>query len=190
MNDVSIPPMVGLAAFSGTGKTTLLLQLIPLLTGTGLKLAVVKHAHHSFDVDEPGKDSFEIRKAGAAQTLVASQRRWALMTEHSQPREPQLQELVQQLDTSHLDLIVVEGFKQEHFPKIELRRKGLDHPPLYTRDPSVIALATDEGDVRLQRPLPLLDINQPAQIAHFILKTFFPHRAELREQLRHGLERS
>ncbi|MFL6712642.1 MAG: molybdopterin-guanine dinucleotide biosynthesis protein B, partial [Sulfurifustis sp.] len=113
------PPILGIAAYSGTGKTTLLRKILPQLRGRGLRVAVVKHAHHSFDTDVPGKDSYELRKAGAVQMLVASRHRWALITETGDANEPRLDELLGQLDQSNLDLILVEGFKAEAFPKIE-----------------------------------------------------------------------
>ncbi|HXZ45683.1 MAG TPA: molybdopterin-guanine dinucleotide biosynthesis protein B, partial [Pseudolabrys sp.] len=99
--------MLGFAAYSGTGKTTLLRQLLPLLKARGLRVGVVKHAHHSFDTDIPGKDSYELRKAGAAQMLVASRRRWALVTETASAREPRVEEMLRHLDQASLDLIVI-----------------------------------------------------------------------------------
>lgn len=165
-------PTLGFAAYSGTGKTTLLTRLIPLLRQRGVRLAVVKHAHHAFDIDKPGKDSYELRKAGAVQTLVASKRRWALVTETEAEREPTLDDLVQRLDHGCLDLIMVEGFKHVAFPKIELHRASLDKPFLFPDDPSVIALACDQPTVPDLAPRPLLDINQPQQIVDFIHDQF------------------
>lgn len=166
------PPMVGFAAYSGTGKTTLLLKLIPLLRLKNLKMAVIKHAHHGFEVDHPGKDSFELRKADACQMLISSARRKALITEFDpSDAEPTLLDLVNDLDLSRTDLILVEGFKREHLPKIELHRRALNKPYLYPDDGDIIALAVDHA-VQTD-DLPLLDINQPQQIADFIYQNIF-----------------
>jgi len=162
-------PILGFAAFSGTGKTTLLIKLLPLLTQRGLRVGMIKHAHHSFDVDTPGKDSYELRRAGAAQVLIASRQRWALMVETKRPEEPALDELVAALQQDSLDLILVEGFKQTHFPKIELHRPSLGHPLLYAGDPAIIAVATD-APLQETPPLPLLDLNRPEQVADFIVE--------------------
>ena len=152
---------------SGTGKTTLLKQLIPLLADRGIRLGVIKHAHHNFDIDKPGKDSFELRKAGARQMLVASSRRWALMTETGDHDEPQLDYLLGRLDPDGIDLVLVEGFKRVPFPRIELHRPSLGYSLLHPEDSNIIAVATDEpvetGD------LPRLDLNNAAAIAEFIL---------------------
>jgi len=162
-------PVLGFAAYSGTGKTTLLRQLIPLLKEQGLRIGLVKHAHHAFDPDTPGKDSYELRKAGASQVLVASHQRWALFTEREQVAEPLLQEELQRLDHERLDLILVEGLKHERFPKIELHRPALGKPLIYPEDQDVIALATDAA--LPQAPgVPLLDLNDPAAIAEFVLE--------------------
>lgn len=161
-------PLLGFAAWSGTGKTTLLVQLIPLLRARGLRIAMIKHAHHAFDVDKPGKDSFELRKAGAAQMLIASRHRFALMVDAEEPQEPDLRTLVEHLDPARSDLILVEGFKSECFPKIELYRPSLSQPPLHPDDPDIIAVATDAPG-SLNTPLPILDLNNPEAIAEFIL---------------------
>jgi molybdopterin-guanine dinucleotide biosynthesis protein B len=161
-------PVLGFAAYSGTGKTTLLKRLIPLLREQGLCLGLVKHAHHDFDLDIPGKDSYELRKAGAAQVLVASHRRWALVTERGVVEEPELQPMLERMDRERLDLILVEGFKHERFPKIELYRPSLGRPLIHPQDPSVIAVATD-GVLQEPTELPLLDLNDPAAITDFIL---------------------
>jgi len=162
-------PLIGFVAYSGTGKTTLLEKVIPELRAMKLRVGLIKHAHHDFDIDIPGKDSWRLRKAGASQVMVASSKRWALITEHEAAREePQLRELLQQLDTTLLDLVLVEGFKHEPYPKIELRRSELDRPEIYPQDPHVIAVAHDRPQ-DYPCPLPLLDINQPQQIAKFIV---------------------
>ncbi len=164
-------PLVGFAAYSGCGKTTLLKKLIPLLREKGLRLAVIKHAHHGFEIDHPGKDSFELRKADACQVLISSARRKALVTEFDPHQsEPGLDELLKDLDHSRCDLVLVEGFKAERFPKIELHRCTFKSPYLYSADPDIIALATDEP---VTAPLPVLDINEPQTVADFIYSTFY-----------------
>jgi molybdopterin-guanine dinucleotide biosynthesis protein B len=163
-------PILGFCAYgSGIGKTTLLTQLIPLLISRGLRVSVIKHAHHSFDIDHPGKDSFRLREAGAVQMMIGSRHRWALMTElqHVDPqeKEPGLEDLLQHVDGSLADLIVVEGFKNEAIPKIEVFRPALEKPLIADNDMNVIAVASDDGaDTRL----PILDLNNPAEIAEFI----------------------
>ncbi len=162
-------PLLGVCAYSGTGKTTLLGALIPLLKARGLRLALLKHAHHSFDIDHPGKDSYELRKAGADQVLIASRHRMAMIKECVGPcREPRLAELLPCVDTRDLDLVLVEGFKHEPIPKIELSRPALGHPLIHARDPHVIAVASD-GPVELARELPVLDLNRPQDVLRFVL---------------------
>jgi molybdopterin-guanine dinucleotide biosynthesis protein MobB len=160
-------PVLGFAAFSGTGKTTLLEKLIPLLTAENIRIGMVKHAHHDFDIDQPGKDSYRLRKAGAQQVLIASSQRQALMMENVTPQEPRLDELVSRLDLDNIDLVLIEGFKHVPFPKIELHRKALGKTLLYPEDPDIIAVASDHladcGD------LPALDINDTDAIATFII---------------------
>lgn len=164
-------PVIGFSAFSGTGKTTLLTKLIPLLRDKKLCLAVIKHAHHDFEIDHPGKDSFELRKADACQVLISSGRRKALITEYNENQnEPSLDELIDELDHQNIDLILVEGFKRERFSKIELHRKALGKPYLYTGDSDIIALATDH---KVDTTLPVLDINQPQEIADFIYTSVY-----------------
>jgi molybdopterin-guanine dinucleotide biosynthesis protein MobB len=169
-NDFAIP-VLGFAAWSGTGKTTLLSQVLPLLRESGLRCALVKHAHHDFDIDHPGKDSYELRKAGAGQVLIASRRRWALMVEREYEQDPPLAELLRHLDPAQADLVLVEGFKHEHLPKIELHRPALGRPLLYPDDPDIIAVASDRP---LDVPIPRLDLNDPASIAAFVVEF---HRA-------------
>jgi molybdopterin-guanine dinucleotide biosynthesis adapter protein len=163
------PPILGFAAFSGTGKTTLLVKLLAVLRDRGYRVGVVKHAHHSFETDKPGKDSYELRKAGAVQTLVASRKRWALVTERGDGDEPRLSDLLSQLDWNVLDFILVEGFKAERFPKIELYRPRLGHPLLHPNDDSIIAIATD-APLPAKTRLPLLELNQPEGVADFIVE--------------------
>jgi molybdopterin-guanine dinucleotide biosynthesis protein MobB len=162
-------PLLGLAAFSGTGKTTLLRRLLPLLTARGLRVAVIKHAHHSFDLDKPGKDSYELRKAGACRMLVASRNRRALVEETPGDPEPRLAELLAGLRQDDLDLVLVEGFKHESFPKIELHRPGLGRPLLFPDDPSILAVATD-GELPESTRLPVLPLNDARAIADFVVR--------------------
>ena len=163
-------PLLGFCAFSGTGKTTLLTRLIPLLRAEGLRLGVIKHAHHDFDIDQPGKDSRRLRDSGAEQMLIASRHRMAFIRECRGPeREPRLSELLHCVDTSALDLVLVEGFKREPIPKIELHRPVLGHPFIHARDHHVIAVASD-ATLSLTRDIPLLDLNDPADVASFIIE--------------------
>jgi molybdopterin-guanine dinucleotide biosynthesis protein MobB len=158
-------PVMGLAAWSGAGKTQLLKKIIPLLKQQGLRLALIKHAHHDFDIDHPGKDSHVLRQAGATQVLIASNRRWAMMTEQAQNPDPCLADLLPHLAHEQLDLILVEGFRHEAFPKIEVYRPALAKPLLYPNDPHIIAIATDGQQ---KHPLPTFDLNQPRQLTQFI----------------------
>jgi molybdopterin-guanine dinucleotide biosynthesis protein MobB len=161
-------PLMGFAAPSGTGKTTLLRELIPSLRARGVRVAIIKHAHHDFDIDKPGKDSYELRKAGASQMLVASDRRWALITERASPQPPVLTELIGQLDPEAVDMVLVEGFKTAPIPKIELHRAELGQPFLYAEDPNVVAVASDApAEVACDRPV--LALNDTATIASFVL---------------------
>ncbi len=178
-------PVLGFAAYSGAGKTTLLKQLIPLLKAEGLRIGVVKHAHHDFDMDTPGKDSYELREAGAAQVLVASHRRRVLTRQREVAADPALADALQDLDPAELDLVLVEGFKHERLPKIELHRASVGKPVLYPQDPDVIAVACDTP-VPQATSLPRLDLNQPAGIAAFVLawiRTARSSPADLRAEL-------
>ena len=169
-------PVLGFAAFSGTGKTTLLTQLIPLLAQRGIRVSVIKHAHHNFDVDRPGKDSYELRKAGARQMLVASARRWALMSENDTVGDPRLDELIKHLDSDSIDMVLVEGFKHVPFTRIELHRPALGHPLLFPEDSNIIAVAADAPVDNCN--LPLLDLNNVGAITDFILGWVTPQLAE------------
>jgi molybdopterin-guanine dinucleotide biosynthesis protein B len=164
-------PVLGFAAFSGTGKTTLLSQLIPILKSNGLRVGLIKHSHHDFEIDKPGKDSFRLRAAGASPVMLISKSRRAVITEITPEKEPRLDDQLKVLDQSELDLILVEGFRTEPFPKIELHRSSLNKPLLYPDDPHIIAIASE---CALETPSRLvqLDINQPAMIAAFILNQF------------------
>jgi molybdopterin-guanine dinucleotide biosynthesis protein MobB len=163
-------PVLGFCGYSGTGKTTLLTRLIPRLREAGLRLALVKHAHHSFDIDHPGKDSYELRKAGADQVLVASRQRIAYVKERrSYSQEPHLRDILPYIDRQRLDLILVEGFKHEAVSKVELYRPSLGKPMLHPTDRNVIAVVSDEP-FTLARDLPCLDLNAPEEVARFILQ--------------------
>ncbi|WP_417581429.1 molybdopterin-guanine dinucleotide biosynthesis protein MobB [Nitrincola sp.] len=162
-------PVLGFAAWSGTGKTTLLKQLLPRLKQRGLRIGCIKHAHHDFDVDIPGKDSYELRHAGASQMLIASAKRWALMTEDPQDDAPKLMDLLTKLDTDQLDMVLVEGFKAENYPKIELYRPAVGKPLRYEQDRTIIAVATDDPSALPEGlKLPLLDINNLDEIETFV----------------------
>ncbi|MCU0971812.1 MAG: molybdopterin-guanine dinucleotide biosynthesis protein MobB [Gammaproteobacteria bacterium] len=160
-------PVLGFAAYSGTGKTTLLVQLLPRLRAAGLRIGMIKHAHHRFEIDHPGKDSYELRKAGASQMLITSSRRWALVTDLDDEHDAVLQEALERLDQRELDLILVEGFKHEHFPKIELHRPAVGNALIFPDDSNVIAIATD-APLTLPTTLPVLDLNDVDAIADFV----------------------
>ncbi|MEB4593073.1 molybdenum cofactor guanylyltransferase MobA [Candidatus Thiothrix sp. Deng01] len=164
-------PLLGFCAYSGTGKTTLLTQLIPLLKEAGLRIAVVKHTHHVIDLDKPGKDSYRMREAGAQQVVLASHQRIISLREvgHGRQREASLADAISGILPENTDLILVEGFKHEPYPKIELHRPCLGKPLMYPADGNIIALATDT-DLALPPHLPRLDINQPQTVAAFILE--------------------
>ena len=166
-------PLLGLAAYSGTGKTTLLSKIIAIFRQRGLRVGVIKHAHHTFEIDYPGKDSYILRKAGANQVLIGSRKRWALIVERIQESELYFEEYLENLDQDNLDIILVEGFKPEAIPKIELNRAELNNPYLYLNDSSIIAIATDQVKPP-EGALPVLDLNQPDQIADFIIDRFLP----------------
>ena len=158
-------PLLGFAAYSGTGKTTLLEALVPKLTAAGLRLGILKHAHHNFDVDKPGKDSYRLRKAGASQMLIASRNRFALMTE-TPDAEAEFDYLLQRFDAQQLDVILVEGCKNIAFSKIELHRAEVGKPWLHPNDDNIIAIAADET---VESSLPQMNINDLDAIAKFVL---------------------
>jgi len=159
-------PILAIAAWSGTGKTTLLKALIPALCARGIRPGLIKHTHHNMDVDIPGKDSYELRKAGASQTLVASNNRWALMTETPSAEPLDLHYLVSRMDHSVLDLVLVEGFKHEAVPKIILFRNNAGHSlSELTLDNHVIAVASD---IQLDLKVPLLNLNDTDSLVSFI----------------------
>ncbi len=161
-------PIIGFSAYSGSGKTTLLEKLIPIFTKRKLKVAVIKHAHHSFDIDHPEKDSYKIRKAGAQQILISSQKRWAMIHEHeTENSELSLQQAIDQISVDNIDFVIVEGFKSAPISKIEIHRPSLGKPLISAKDNFVIAIATDDPS-NIDTALPLLDLNDTSQIAHYI----------------------
>lgn len=155
----------GFAGWSGSGKTTLIEQLIPRFTRRGLKVSLIKHAHHTFDVDHPGKDSYRHRQAGASEILVTSSRRWVLMHELRGAHEPSFEEQVKRI--SPCDLLLVEGFKHAPIPKLEVWRKETGEPLLHPNDPHIVAVASD---AKVETKLPLLDLNDPDGVARFIVE--------------------
>jgi molybdopterin-guanine dinucleotide biosynthesis protein B len=152
------PPLLGIAAWSGTGKTTLLEQLLPRLSARGLKVAVIKHAHHDFEIDTPGKDSYRLRQAGAAPMLIASSARIAMMIETPGREEAELSELVDMVSAQRPDLVLVEGFKNWPLPKLELHRPALGKPLRAHEDAWVAAVASD-ADLTLPEGVEHLDLN-------------------------------
>jgi len=169
-------PILGFAAWSGTGKTTLLSRVIPILKAKGLRIALVKHAHHSFDIDHPGKDSHTLRKAGADEVVIASRQRIASVRETPENGdEPVLQDILAMLHIDQLDLVLVEGFKMEHIPKIELHRSSLNKPWLYPDDEYIIALARDIDGPQPACNIECLDIDQPEQVAEFVERFVATH---------------
>lgn len=163
----------GIAGYSGSGKTTLLEKLIPHLTGHGLKVSVIKHAHHGFDIDRPGKDSYRHREAGASEVLLSCHDRWALMHERRDEGEVTLNELLGRL--LPCDLVLIEGFKQEPVPKLEVYRPENGKPPLFPERSDIVAVATDAD---ITSSLPKLPLNDVAAIASFIIATLeLPERS-------------
>jgi molybdopterin-guanine dinucleotide biosynthesis adapter protein len=155
--------VIGLAGWSGAGKTTLLTRLIPHFIAQGLRVSVIKHAHHEFDVDVPGKDSWVHRQSGAAEVLVSSTRRWALMHELRGADEPKLPELLVKL--SPVDLVLIEGFKREPHRKIEVHRAANGKPALFPDDPGIVGIATD---TKLETTLPMAHLDDIEAVAAMI----------------------
>ena len=168
MNDSCALPVLGFAASSGTGKTTLISRLIPLLNERGLKVGLIKHSHHDFDIDQPGKDSYRLRKAGASPVVLVSSHRRAIISELS-TGEPRLSEQLFCFNNEPIDLVIVEGFKNEKFPKIELHRAELGQSLLHPHDDSIIAIASN---VNRAFDIPHIDLNAPQQLADFIIDIF------------------
>jgi molybdopterin-guanine dinucleotide biosynthesis protein B len=155
----------GLAGWSGSGKTTLIVKLIPEFVSRGLTVSTMKHAHHKFDIDVPGKDSYEHRQAGASEVMISASQRWALMHEVGDIDEPSMDELIARM--SQVDLLLVEGFKWHSHPKMEIHRSSIGKPLLQKDDPEIIAVASDEALAGLS--VPMLDLNDVNGIADFIL---------------------
>lgn len=155
----------GFAGYSGSGKTTLIEKLIPLFVAEGLKVSLIKHTHHDFEVDQPGKDSYRHRAAGCSEVLVTSAFRWALIHELHGEAEPSLEEQLARL--SPCDLVLVESFKNEAIPKLEVHRTVAGKPLPLQRDPNIVAIASDQA---VETWLPQFDLGQPEQIAEFILQ--------------------
>jgi molybdopterin-guanine dinucleotide biosynthesis adapter protein len=162
--------VIGLAGWSGSGKTTLITKVIPVLVGRGLKIATIKHAHHDFDIDRPGKDSWLHREAGASEVLVASDRRWALVHELRDDPEPALAVLLAKLAPA--DLVIIEGFKRHLHPKLEVFRASVGKPLLHPQDDCIVAIASD-GPVP-QSPLPVLRLDDIEGIASMLLAEAMP----------------
>lgn len=154
----------GFAGYSGSGKTTLIEQLIPRFVLRGLRVSLVKHAHHLFDIDKPGKDSYRHREAGASEVLITSDQRWVLMHELRGEPEPTLHQQLERF--SPCDLVLVEGYKHAAIPKLEVHRPVLGRPLLYPADPNIVGIA---ADAPIAAPLPVLDLDSPDEIVDFIL---------------------
>ena len=166
--------IIAIAGYRGSGKTTLIERVVPVLVREGLRVSLIKHAHHEFDVDQPGKDSWRHRHAGCTEVLLSSSTRWALMHELREAPEPKLQDQLKHL--SPCDLVIVEGYKHDPIPKIEVRLKGAHTPSLYPDDPNVVAIATDDV---LDTQLPQLDANDGEAVARFIIQHLGLNRARL-----------
>src|SRR6266487_1192761 len=162
----NVMKVIGLAGWSGAGKTTLLTRVIPHLLAGGVRVSVIKHAHHAFDVDVPGKDSWAHRQSGATEVLVSSSRRWALMHELREASEPRLPELLAKM--SRVDLVVVEGFKREPHRKIEVFRAANEKPLLFPDDPGIVGIATDTP---VETTLPTAHLDDIEAVAAMMLKS-------------------
>jgi len=162
-----MPPtrVFGFAGWSGSGKTTLIEQLIPRFVLRGLKVSLIKHAHHSFDIDRPGKDSHRHREAGASEVLITSDQRWVLMHELRDEAEPDLKRQLERF--SPCDLVLVEGYKHAEIPKLEVYRPSFGKPLLHPQDPNIVAIA---ADAPVASSVPRLDLNDPDAIAEFIIQ--------------------
>jgi molybdopterin-guanine dinucleotide biosynthesis adapter protein len=162
--------IIGLAGWSGSGKTTLLAKVIPRIVARGFSVSTIKHAHHSFDMDRPGKDSHTHRMAGATEVVVCSANRWAIVHELRGEAEPTLSELVQK--ASPVDLVLVEGYKRASHPKLEVYRPALGKPLLYVDDPAIVAIATDEP--LPNAPIPVVDLDDAEAIIDILLRHAVP----------------
>ena len=157
--------VMGIVGWSGSGKTSLLVEVLPILKGHGLKVSTMKHAHHRFDVDKPGKDSFRHREAGASEVLVVTSSRWVLMHESHEEPEPSIESLIERM--TPVDLLLIEGFKTHYHPKLEIHRESEGKPLLCLDDPEIVAVASDVPLPALK--IPRLDLNDPSAVAEFIL---------------------
>jgi molybdopterin-guanine dinucleotide biosynthesis protein B len=167
--------VLGLVGWSGSGKTTLITKLIPLLVSRGMRVATLKHAHHAFDVDQPGKDSYEHRKAGACEVIVSSARRWVQMHEVGDGAEANLAQLLARI--SPCDLILIEGFKTERHLKMEVFRRATGKTPLHPADPRIVAIASDQSFPNAG--VPVVDLNHITAIADLIYECALPLPATL-----------
>jgi molybdopterin-guanine dinucleotide biosynthesis adapter protein len=173
--------ILGIVGWSGSGKTTLITRLIPLLAARGLRIATLKHAHHAFDVDQPGKDSYEHRKAGAMEVIVSSSRRWVQMHEIGEGSEAPLPQLLRQL--SPCDLILIEGYKSERHSKLEVFRDAVGKAPLYPEDRHIVAIASDPVIPGIG--LPAVDLNDIEAVGNAVCacaEPFDPVLARLEER--------
>lgn len=164
-------PVVGFVGESGAGKTTLILGVLRVLERHGLNAALIKHAHHEVELDQPGKDSFEFRKAGANPVLLTTARRRFLMSERCMPKDPVLEEELDQISPKGLDLILVEGFKDTAYPKLEVHREARGGTYLFPKDPFVFALVTDSPPKTDRLPT-ILDLDDPQAVAEFLMDRF------------------
>lgn len=166
-------PVLGIAAASGTGKTTLLTRVIPILNQKGLRVAILKHAHHETSVDQPGKDSYRLREAGAATVMLSTASQRIILHTRAISEDPDLDTELSFIDHDAHDLVLVEGFKRSPIPKIALHRRELGHRMDYGNDPFIIAIATDDAaSMEAEQKIPLLDINNPDQVACFMMDFF------------------
>jgi molybdopterin-guanine dinucleotide biosynthesis adapter protein len=165
--------IIGLAGWSGSGKTTLLAKVIPIIVARGLKVSTLKHAHHAFDVDQPGKDSHTHRMAGATEVLVSSANRWALVHELRGAAELPLEALLDKL--SPVDLVLVEGYKREPHPKLEIYRASLGKPLMHPDDPAIIGIASDQPLPAAR--IPVIDLDDVEQVTEFLIRHAAPIHA-------------
>jgi len=168
--------IIGLAGWSGSGKTTLIKKLIPSLIARGLKVSTLKHAHHGFDLDQPGKDSFFHRAAGATEVIISSAKRWAILHELREEPEWDLRELVTKM--SPVDLVLVEGFKRDKFPKLEIHRAANDKPLIHPDDPHIVAVASDVALPKAK--VPVINLNDVETIVDLLLQRAVPMAVAMR----------